>query len=84
MKAEHFKEYVFATLAMEEELTRLGETVINTAEGPYALAEQALWEEKVPEQKAYSELKSKVKARRSIIDAYDVVARFELAQSANP
>lgn len=69
-------------LEMERELKELGQVRVDTDQGPYALHEQALFDSHEG-QRQYNELKYKVKDLRELIDAYDRVARFQLAFDAD-
>lgn len=61
------------------ELKALGLVTINTSQGPYALHEQALC---CPEQDEYNALKVRYEEKKRILDAFDMVARYNMAIQA--
>lgn len=75
---DQYRELVEEVLALEEKLEVLGAVTVITSDGPYAMSECAMTST-VPEQKAYYDCRSELKEKRRIIDAYDTIARFELA-----
>lgn len=72
-----FSALVDELLVMGQELERLGKVEVMTSRGAFSMFEQAL-SRSVPEQKAYSDLKGQYLAKKRIVDAHDMVARYEL------
>lgn len=78
ISTEEFTKLVDELLLMEEELERLGEVEVYISAEPYAMFEEALSDD-IPEQKAYSDYKKLYLKKKRIVEAYDMVSRFELA-----
>ena len=79
ISAEEFKKLVDELLFMEEKLERLGNVKHTTNDGEvYGMFEQALCDS-IPAQKEYSDFKRLYLKKKRVVEAYDMVSRFELA-----
>jgi hypothetical protein len=78
ISAVEYRKLVDELLTMEADLENLGQVHVETSEGPHAMFEQAI-SDNVPQQKAYSDYKKMYLKKKRIVEAYDMVARFELA-----
>jgi len=80
ISATEFETLVEELILMEVELKRLGDIKVMTSEGPHAMREQGLMAS-VPEQKAYNDLFSQYARKKRIVEAFDMVARYKIAQN---
>jgi len=78
LSPKEFENLVLESLALKEEMDRLGLVEVKTSQGVYAMCERALCG--VPEQDAYNECRKKYLKNKELIDAYDMIARYELSQ----
>jgi hypothetical protein len=80
MEVSEYKALVDEMFDMERRLEVLGRTTVNTSQGPYMLGERNLDPDRVPQQAEYDALYERLKERRRIVKAIDLVARYELSR----